>query len=316
MPSKLDRAVRDAYRDHRDALWGLCYRMTGSVSDADELVQEAFLRLRERPPDDLDRSLRGWLVTVAANLCRDHLRTRRETPYESMWLPAPVRTGEGDAWAIAGLDERRAESPEQRLRRRESLSYAFLVAIESLTPNQRAVVLFRDVYGASVRQTAEALGLSESNVKTTHHRARKRLSNNADAPVELGTTVDDEGKRLLARLVRCLEEDDFDELAHLLRDDVVLATDGGDGEFSAATRPVVGAERVGRFIQGLHEQSQVDDLRIDTLNGQPALLIELHTRFERQAPRAVLHLAPSHNQIAAMYIILASDKIAHLFEGR
>src|SRR5262245_3850197 len=152
---------------HRRALLGLCYRMTGSAADAEDLVQETFRRALERPPADLDAPLRPWLTRVATNLCIDSLRKRKNEPYFGPWLPSPVET---DA-----IKDDLTPSPEARYGVLESATLAFLIALEALTPQQRAVLVLRDVLGMSGPEVAEALEMSEANVRVSHHRARHAL---------------------------------------------------------------------------------------------------------------------------------------------
>jgi RNA polymerase sigma-70 factor (ECF subfamily) len=160
--------VDAAFQEHRGLLWHLCYRMTGIAADADDLVQETFLRAIERPPPRTDMALRPWLVRVALNLARDLLRRRRRRrEYTGPWLPSPIETGEPGADAaddrvlpafepsLPGLG-----STEGRYDLVESVTFAFLLALEALTPQQRAVLLLRDVFDYSVRETAEALAVS------------------------------------------------------------------------------------------------------------------------------------------------------------
>ena len=138
------------YREHGRFVWGLCYRMTGSATDADDLLQETFARALASPPRDTSAPWRPWLVRVAVNLARDRLRRRKRTPYVGPWLPAPIETGEQVA---EGLD------PEHRYGLLESVTFAFLMACEALTPRQRAVLLLRDVLDYSVEETARALAM-------------------------------------------------------------------------------------------------------------------------------------------------------------
>src|SRR5262245_47569675 len=163
--ANVDRDARDwaeAFEAHRRLLWSLCYRMTGVAADADELVQETFLRAQEARPSRA-RPLRPWLVKVAVNLSRDALRRRRRRDYTGPWLPAPVDLSSGQAEPLgAGADEPSTEDgPERRLELRDTGSYAFLVAAEALTPTQRAVLLLCDVLEYAGREAAEALGISE-----------------------------------------------------------------------------------------------------------------------------------------------------------
>src|SRR5918999_880258 len=158
----------DVYESDRRVLWGMCYRMTGNAADADDLVQETFVRAIERSPRRLDQPLRPWLVRVAMNLSRDHLRARRRRGYKGPWLPSPVPTGEmcepQETPASYEPPAPPDESPAARYDLMESVSFAFLLALEALTPSQRAVLLLRDVFDYSTEESAAALDLTEANV--------------------------------------------------------------------------------------------------------------------------------------------------------
>ena len=160
------------YGAHRAFLWGLCYRLTGSAADAEDLVQETFVRALSHPPARTDEPWRPWLVRVALNLGRDLLRRRRRRRYVGPWLPSPIETED----VPPSFEPAGDESPAARYDLLESVSFAFLLALEALTPAQRAVLLLRDVFDYSVRETARALGFTEANVKTLHLRARRALA--------------------------------------------------------------------------------------------------------------------------------------------
>ena len=170
MSTAFATALRRDYALHRDFLWGLCYRMTGSAADADDIVQDTFERALRSPPADAERSLRPWLARIAINLSCDHLRRRKLTPYRGTWLPEPVPTetlrGAGDQGASA----------DARYELLESTTFAFLLALEALSPTQRAVLLLRDVFDYSVRETAAALELSEGRLRRAALRADRQAA--------------------------------------------------------------------------------------------------------------------------------------------
>src|SRR5215468_10628771 len=165
------------FDEHRRFLWGLCYRMTGSAADADDVVQDTFVRAMQHPPQRADLPLRPWLTKVALNLSRDVLRRRKRRDYVGPWLPSPIETDQEAGGppshepVVDGL-----HTLEGRYDLLESVSFAFLIALERLTPTARAVLLLRDVFDYSVKETAGALDRSEANVKTTHHRARQTMA--------------------------------------------------------------------------------------------------------------------------------------------
>src|SRR5262245_56527904 len=152
------------FDEHKRFLWGMCYRMTGSAADADDIVQDTFVRALENPPADMEAPLRPWLVKVAMNLSRDQLRRRRRREYVGPWLPFPVLT-DGDAQSQLGHTTLTEDSPGAHYDLKESVTLAFLLALEALTPAQRAVLLLRDVFDYSTIETAEALVMSEVNIK-------------------------------------------------------------------------------------------------------------------------------------------------------
>ena len=132
------------YEQERRFLWGLCYRMTGSAADAEDIVQEVFVKALEKPALDTERPLRPWLVRVAMNLSRDNLRKRVQSGYTGPWLPSPLPTDDWPENHEAAVEAN--DSPMARYDLLESVSLAFMLALEALTPTQRAVLLLRDVF--------------------------------------------------------------------------------------------------------------------------------------------------------------------------
>jgi len=261
------------FDEHKRFLWGMCYRMTGSAADADDIVQDTFVKALERPPKDVEAPLRPWLVKVAMNLSRDQLRRRRRREYVGPWLPSPVLT---DGEEQAQLDHQTVteDSPGTHYDLMESVTLAFLLALEALTPAQRAVLLLRDVFDYSTTETANALEMSEANIKVTLHRARRimstydknRVSNFSKRVVEMRDTL----QRFLSRLA----SGDVQGLKEMLAADVVLVTDGG-GETNALDEPVFGCEKVLRLVAKLYEANRdVTSTSLHSLNGEPAILIQ------------------------------------------
>lgn len=288
---------------HVRGLWALCYRMTGVAADADELVQETLLRALERPPARTDEA-RPWLTRVAVNLARDRLRRRRREGYVGPWLPSPLE----DDDAEAELGE--PQDLEGRYALVESASVAFLVALERLTPRQRAVLLLREVFDAPVAEVAQVMGLSESNVKVLHHRARARL---ADAPRELPRGRGPEAQAALERFLGTFASGDEKALAALLTEDVHVLTDGG-GQVRAAHVPVVGRAKAVLFLRRLWQlRGEPRVWRLTRCNGEPALYAEFAPGPEGWPTRTVLQLglAPD-GRVREVRAVLAPRKLAHL----
>ncbi|MEY3210148.1 MAG: hypothetical protein RIT28_629 [Pseudomonadota bacterium] len=216
---------------HRRLLRALVWRVTGVAADADEIVQETYLRALTAPPPDLSRSLGPWLMRVAMNLARDRLRARRRREAYASWLPGPL------------VDE--APAPDALVARAEAANMAWMRAAEALTPGQRAVLVLREVVELDVQETAQALLMSPERVRVTHHRARQALSGAegtrpgaAHGPVQA-----EQAEALLMRLLQAVGAGDGAEVRALLHDDVVMITDGGR-RYRAAGVPVVGAAKV------------------------------------------------------------------------
>ena len=308
--------LEQVFNENQKFLWGLCYRMTGSTADADDVLQETFVRLMQKPPANTEEPLRPWLVRVAVNLSRDVLRRRRRQAYTGPWLPAPFETENND-YVLALLDEAAADdsrNPSARYEMLESVSFAFLLALELLTPTQRAVLLLRDVFDLNVAETAEILRVSTQNVKTTHHRARRVMREYEEKRFVPSKTLVEKTGRIVGQLVEFLTNRDTEAAAKLLSANVVTLSDGG-GEFYAARVPVVGREKVALFLSrlvqagiGIEEQT-----RLVELNGVFALITERSDAPDGVAPRrASLFELDNEGLIRRMYFVLASQKLTAL----
>lgn len=290
------------FREHERYLWGLCYRMTGSAADADDLVQETFVRAIERPPPRPDLPWRPWLTRVAVNLARDALRRRRRRDYVGPWLPSPIETDtEPPAYE--------ADATAGRYDLLESVTFAFLLALEALTPLQRAVVVLRDVFDYSVEETAAALGVSAANVKTSHHRARRAMRTYDRDRRRPTRALQKETRQALDRFVACLARGDAAAMEALLGADVHAMSDGG-GEFHAARVPIVGAKKVATFYTRIAARRAVARSEVRVLNGLPGLVVEFADAPVREARRIVVRLdvAPD-GRIAHIDTVLASCKM-------
>ena len=297
------------FASERKLLWGLCYRMSGNAADADELVQETFVRALAQPPADRHAPWRPWLVRVAMNLARDHLRRRRRSPYRGAWLPSPIETGEPAAPPAYEIPAERGSPTEGRYELLESVSFAFLLALEALTPAQRAVLLLRDVFDYSVRETADALGFNQPNVKTTHHRARRAMAAYDRARCLPTAARRDRTQQALGRFMAALASDDLAAVEALLADGVRSLSDGG--EFAAAHNVVVGPRRVARLMLGLARHGALQ-ARVEQrlLNGLPALVLDFGRVGPRFAPRGIIRCdVDDDGRITAVHAVLASRKL-------
>ncbi|MBI4515389.1 MAG: sigma-70 family RNA polymerase sigma factor [Deltaproteobacteria bacterium] len=303
-------AFDGAFRAHERFLWGLCYRLTGSAADADDLVQETFVRAIERPPLGPQESWRGWLVQVAMNLGRDLLRRRRRQAYVGPWLPAPIETAEDEPPAFE-LPLDGTMTTEGRYDLLESVSFAFLLALEALTPQQRAVLLLRDVFDYSVRETAAALAISEPCVKTTHHRAR-RVLRDYDRERQVPTrALQEQTRQVLVQFMAAVANGDVAAVEALLAQSVRCVSDGA-GEYFTGKIPIIGPARVARFNVKLG-QRRLHGARFELrmINGLPAMVGEFSGGRPGEPPRLVMRCDLDRDgRIGALQFVVATRKLS------
>jgi RNA polymerase sigma-70 factor (TIGR02957 family) len=285
-------AVQELYAELRPGAFAIAYRMLGSVSEAEDVVQEGLLRLhRALQEGEPLESPRAYLSTVVTRLAIDHLRSarvRRET-YTGEWLPEPIITDSTD-------------DPAQQAEMADSLSLAFLVLLESLSPEQRAVLLLHDVFDYDYSRVAEIIGKSQDNVRQLATRARRHLEQGRPR----FQASPEQQQELARRFFAAAQEGDLAGLEALLAHDVVLTGDGG-GKVPALKRALRGRNRVARTL--------VNGIRVATaripgvdVNGSPgALLLDGSERVI-----GVMVLDIGGGQIQGISSIVNPDKLAHL----
>jgi len=301
------------FDEHKRVLWGMCYRMTGSATDADDIVQDTFVKALERPPADMKAPLRPWLVKVAINLSRDQLRRRRRREYFGPWLPSPVLTDGDDHSPQLDHPTSTEDSPGVRYDLMESVTLAFLLALEALTPAQRAVLLLRDVFDYSTMETAEALVMSEANIKVTLHRARRIMGSYEKNRVSNFSRRVEEMRDTLQRFLSRLASGDAQGLKEMLAADVVLVTDGG-GEINALAEPVYGSEKVLRLIAKLYEANRdVTSTAVRIVNGEPAILVERSQMRPGHASFFTMHCELDiESRMQRLHFVFALSKLTAL----
>jgi RNA polymerase sigma factor (sigma-70 family) len=300
----------EAFETDRRLLWGVCYRMTGNAADADDLVQETFVRALTNPPARREQPARPWLIRVAMNLSLDFLRKRRRRAYVGEWLPSPVPTESEENPASFDPRAPDQESPAARYEMLESVSFAFLLALEALTPLQRAVLLLRDVFDYSTEETAQVLDLSLSNTKVTLLRARRRMRE-YDKNKEALTPARREATRdALEQFLLCISNGDVRGLERLLAEDVISISDGG-GKVNAALNPIKGRAKLMRLIAGLSTKLRsAPRASIHDFNGLPAILFEDVDSRSTDATRYTIHVELDVNGlIRRLEAVLAPDKL-------
>jgi RNA polymerase sigma-70 factor (ECF subfamily) len=288
-------AAVDAFETHRRRLVGLGYRMLGSVTEAEDLVQETYLRWHRAPIDDIHEP-GAWLHTTMARLCIDALRTRksRREQYVGPWLPDP--------WLTSAPE---AESAEQTLALADDLSVAFLLLLERLGPDERAAFLLHDVFDARYREIATALGKSEAAVRQIVTRARQRV---ADDRARFHATTQQQ-RDLAQRFQSAVLARDEAALVALFKSDATLVSDGG-GKARAALRPIFGAGKIVRFFMGVTKSDDPNRFVQESrwINDAPGFLL-------READGAIfasVALEVADGLISAIYLVRNPDKLTRL----
>ena len=299
MPGGQDMGAAD-YMQFRPLMVSIAYRMTGSVGDAEDIVQEAFLRLTRALRDGAQvASPKAYLATVTTRLAISHLRSarvRREA-YVGAWLPEPIIEG--------GLGPATAPDPAERAEMSDSLSMAFLVLLESLTPTERAVFLLHEVFSYDYAEIAEITGKSEPNCRQIFARARHHIDEGKPR-FEASREQRDEVAR---RFFDAVGGGDINGLLNLLAPDVVMVGDGG-GKGLARREPTHGAERVARFLIGLFRRAQKEGTygQPALVNGQPGAVV--YDAEGRVASVFALDIADG--VVQAVRSVVNPDKLQHL----
>jgi RNA polymerase sigma-70 factor (ECF subfamily) len=276
------------FERHRSLLFSIAYRMLGSVADAEDVVQEAYLRWREVPEAEV-RSPTSYLAAVVTRLSIDRLRSARvrREEYVGPWLPEPLVTDRGEEGAdLVELDE--------------SLSMAFLVVLESLNPVERAVFLLREVFDYEYEEISSIVGKSEANCRQIARRARQSVA--AHRP-RFERSLEKEN-RLTERFVEACMSGDMEGLLKLLSEDVTLWSDGG-GKVAASPYPIYGAERVARFLVGVLRTVPPGFFAHPArINGGPGAV-----GYVDDHPTGVVALDVAEGRIRGVRIVVNPDKL-------
>lgn len=282
------------YEQMRPYLFAVAYRMTGSASDAEDLVQDAWIRYLDAGSPEVE-SLRAWLTTVVSRLALDYLKSARvqREQYVGPWMPEPVLTSA----AIAG--------PEETVEQREAVSLAFLMLLERLNPEQRIVYVLREGFGLPFEDIGGHVGKSAAACRQVYRRAQLWLTDERHATVAPRA----DHRRLAERFVAAVSTGDAAQVADVLASDVVWVSDGGPDRL-AARRPVVGVDRVSRAWAAigskLGQELQLTYAFAD-LNGAPAVVVRDRGEVDR-----VFAFDIRDSRISTVRAILNLDKLGYL----
>jgi RNA polymerase sigma-70 factor (ECF subfamily) len=285
----------ESFETYRTYLFSIAYRMLGSAMDAEDMVQETYLRYQAREPATI-HSLKAYLTTILTRLCMDQLQLarRKRELYVGPWLPEPILTAETPE----------AADPEKRVEMEESISLAFLVLLEQLQPFERAVFLLRESFGYEFAEIASTLAKSEAACRRSFSRAKQHLREHRPRFAASRETH----RQLLNGYVQAVERGEMKALMSLLSEEVTLWADAGGKRKQAALRPIHGRDAVARFSVGtmrfLPEEYRME---LAEVNGQPAVIIRAGGQVF-----SVVTIEVEAEHIRAIYVIANPEKLAHV----
>lgn len=281
-------AHADLFAAHRDLLFTVAYELLSSAADAEDVVQETWLRWSTVALDDV-REPRAYLARIAARLALNRVRTlaRRRETYVGPWLPEPLLT---------------APDVAEDVELAESVSTAMLMVLETLGPTERAVFVLREVFGFSYEEIAGAVEKSEAAVRQVAHRARSHVA----ARRPRAAVSAEEHAEVFARFEAAAVDGDIQGLLDVLAPDVVLVTDGG-GVKKAALRPIHGVEKVLRFLAAVADDNPADRVEVAEVNGAPALLMWADGVLDSVANARV-----EDGKVTELYFVRNPEKLSRL----
>ncbi|MFO1449479.1 MAG: RNA polymerase sigma-70 factor [Opitutaceae bacterium] len=281
----------ETFTRHRQLLFGIAYRMLGSVSEAEDALQEVWLRWQKQDAAGV-RSAKAWLVSATTRLCIDQLRSarRQRDEYYGIWLPEPLMISPD-------------KSPDLAAEVGDSLTMAFMLMLESLGPDERAVFLLREIFDYDYAEVAEIVGKSEANCRQIVRRSKASLQTTP----RQSTAPTEQARQLVELFLEAASTGKVEEVLALLTEQSAVYSDGG-GKVKAAGRAIVGADRVSRFFLGIWPRGLAGmERQFVPINGGPGLLMSL---------KGVVHYAFSFeltgDRVKAVYLICNPDKLRHL----
>ncbi|HKY74858.1 MAG TPA: RNA polymerase sigma factor SigJ [Acidimicrobiia bacterium] len=280
----------------RRRLTGIAYRITGSLADAEDVVQEAWLRFSKAAASETIERPAAWLTTVTARIALDQLKAARRDRevYVGPWLPEPIAA---DPLTLS------QPGPEDMAEMASSLTLGFLHVLETLNPVERVVFILADVFDVPFKEIAETVDKSPDACRQIASRARRRVH---DARPHRYAPPDDESARVVAEMLAATSAGDIDGLVRLLTEDAVLVSDGGPHK-RAARHPIKGRDRLARFMANLGKRFSHATLEPVALNGELGMVI-----YEDGERIAAMNFEVDNGQVREVHVIVADDKLAAL----
>jgi len=284
-------AAGAVFTEHRNLLFTVAYELLGSAADAEDVLQESWLRWSKVDHATVQDG-RAYLVRVVTRQALNQLRTlsRRRESYVGPWLPEPLLTAPDVAEDVELAD---------------SVSMAMLVVLDTLTPLERAVFVLRDVFGFEYDEVSAAVGRTPEATRQVAHRARKHVQ--ARRPRQKAGA---EAERVAEAFLAAASTGDVQQLMDVLAPDVVLITDGG-GKMKAALRPLHGADKVARFLVAVRPPAEEFEAEWRSVNGTPSLLLRLGGKLD-----SVVSVGVENGRVVELYFVRNPDKLGALAEER
>jgi len=279
------------FEQHRSLLYGVAYRMLGSVADTEDILQETYLRWHQSK--DI-KNTKAFLITVVTRLCIDQLKSARHQreEYIGSWLPEPL---------VKKLGHQKGS--DELLHLSETLSFAFMVLLEKLNPTERAVYILKQAFEFEYAEISEVVNKTESHCRQLDHRARKHIANNR---VRYETDKQTH-QRLYANFMKAIGSGETEELVKILASESILYSDGG-GKVKAALRPIFGADKIARFFIGIGKKFS------GRISAQPAILngaLGIIT-FDQGEIQGAISFAIKQGKVQNIFYISNPDKLKHI----
>ncbi len=279
------------FESYRSYLFGLAYRMTGSVMDAEDIVQEAFLRVaQEQRKGTTIQYPKTYLSRMTTRLCLDYLKSakvQRES-YIGPWLPEPLIT---------------RQTPEDTTAEYDQISYGFLRLLEQLSPSERAILLLRDVFDYRYQEIENIVGKSEANCRQIYRRAKNKVNHGRPTPQPSTETQN----QIIGQFMQAVLSGRIDDLIPLLTENITHYSDGG-GNVSAATKPLTGAISVAKFFIGIARLVPPNvQAQFQTINGTQSIIFTADSQILN-----LINFTFVGDQISQTHAVLNPDKLQHL----
>ncbi|WP_062048969.1 sigma-70 family RNA polymerase sigma factor [Bacillus sp. JCM 19034] len=289
------------YNEYKSLLFSIAYRMVGTIADAEDIVQDVFVRLSQLDIASIDH-IKGYLVKMTTNRCINLIQSNERTRevYPGPWLPEPFSNGTSSA-------KQEIQDVSVSLEKWEQVQYALLATLQTLNAQERAVFILRETFSYSYREIADIIGKSESNCRKICSRSRLKMKKSCPNLTSAPVSKTESNKRYIEAFICALQYGDMEPLIEKLLDDIVLITDGG-GKVRAAYNPIIGIERVRAFLTGVRHKGSFDgDFSLIELNGEWAILLK-----QNDQPKMIFlfHIDQKDKGLRRIFILLNPDKLS------